>query len=34
MIEWIEPILVPFDYHLPIEIINDNTPKTWKEKII
>jgi UDP-glucose 4-epimerase len=34
MIDWIEPILVPFDYHLPLEIINDNTPRTWKEQII
>jgi len=24
----------PFDYHLPIEIRTDLTPKTWKEKLI
>jgi len=24
----------PFDYSLPLEIINDKTPRTWKEKII
>jgi UDP-glucose 4-epimerase len=23
----------PFKYHLPLEIINDKTPKTWKEKL-
>jgi UDP-glucose 4-epimerase len=34
MIAWIKPILKPFDYHLPLEIVNDETPKTWKDKII
>ena len=24
----------PFDYHLPIEFITDQTPKTWTEKLI
>lgn len=24
----------PFDYHLPLEIITDATPKTWREKIM
>lgn len=24
----------PFEYHLPIEIYNDSTPKTWTEKLI
>ncbi len=24
----------PFKYHLPLEIINDITPKTWKDKLI
>jgi UDP-glucose 4-epimerase len=24
----------PFEYHLPIEIFNDSTPKTWTEKLI
>ena len=23
-----------FQYHLPIEIINDITPNTWKDKLI
>ena len=23
-----------FDYHLPVEIINNNTPKTWSEEIM
>jgi UDP-glucose 4-epimerase len=23
----------PFQYHLPLEIVNDKTPKTWKEKM-
>ena len=34
MIAWIKPILKPFDYHLPLEIVNDETPKTWKDKVI
>jgi len=24
----------PFDYHLPLEIITDARPKTWREKIM
>lgn len=24
----------PFDYHLPLEIVTDATPKTWSEKIM
>jgi UDP-glucose 4-epimerase len=23
----------PFDYHLPLEIVNDLTPQTWKERL-
>lgn len=23
----------PFEYHLPLEIVNDKTPKTWKERM-
>jgi UDP-glucose 4-epimerase len=23
----------PFEYHLPIEIINGSTPRTWRERI-
>ncbi len=34
MIGWIKPIREDFDYHLPIEIENENTPRTWKEKLI
>jgi UDP-glucose 4-epimerase len=34
MISWIKPIRKDFDYHLPIEIENENTPRTWKEKLI
>jgi UDP-glucose 4-epimerase len=35
MISWIKikgP--KPFEYHLPIEIYNESTPKTWTEKLI
>jgi len=24
----------PFNYHIPLEIVNDRTPKTWTEKLI
>lgn len=24
----------PFTYHLPLEIINDKTPKTWTDKLM
>ena len=34
MIEYIsERGVKPFSYHLPIEIINDLTPKTWKDRL-
>ena len=34
MIDWIRSRgTKPFDYHLELEIINDKTPKTWKEKL-
>lgn len=34
MIEWInERGIKPFKYHLELEIINDLTPKTWKDRI-
>jgi UDP-glucose 4-epimerase len=23
----------PFDYHLPLEIVNELTPRTWKERL-
>lgn len=35
MVGWIRkrgPL--PFDYYLPLEIVNDKTPKTWLEKLI
>jgi len=35
MINWInERGVKPFDYYLDVEIVNDKTPKTWKEKLI
>lgn len=35
MIAWIrERGPKPFDYHLPIELPRENTPKTWTEKLI
>ena len=32
--DWIRKNPKPFKYHLPLEIINDKTPKTWTEKRI
>jgi len=34
MIEWIRPRVKEFEYHLPIELINEKTPKTWTQKLI
>ena len=34
MMAWIKPRMKPFEYHLPIEIENENTPQTWKDKLI
>ena len=34
MAEWITPITKPFEYHLPIELVTDKTPKTWTEQLI
>ena len=34
MINWIRPIKREFEYHLPIELITDQTPKTWTDKLI
>lgn len=34
MVEWIKkrgPL--PFDYYIPLEIVNEKTPKTWTEKL-
>lgn len=34
MINWIkERGVKPFEYHLPLEIINEKTPKTWTKKM-
>ena len=24
----------PFDYHLPLEIVSDKTPKTWSQRLM
>jgi UDP-glucose 4-epimerase len=35
LVEWISKRgSKPFRYHLPLEIINDKTPKTWKERLM
>ena len=34
MVNWIKPIKREFEYHLPIELITDQTPKTWTDKLI
>lgn len=34
MVHWIRPIRKDFEYHLPLEIVNEKTPRTWKEKLI
>ncbi|ASE99748.1 putative NAD-dependent epimerase/dehydratase [uncultured virus] len=34
MIDWIRPRTKPFEYHLPIEYVKENTPKTWTERLI
>lgn len=34
MVDWIkEHGVKPFEYHLPIEIVNENIPRTWGEKL-
>jgi UDP-glucose 4-epimerase len=34
MVDWIkERGVKPFEYHLPLEIVNDKIPRTWKEKL-
>lgn len=34
MVEWIDSRGVrPFDYHLPLEIVSEKTPKTWVNKL-
>jgi len=34
MVGWIRPIKKPFEYHLPLELITKDTPKTWTEKLM
>jgi UDP-glucose 4-epimerase len=35
MVEWIRRVgTKPFRYHLPLEIINDRTPRTWTDKLL
>jgi len=34
LVEWIRPRVKEFEYHLPIEIVSDLTPKTWTQKLI
>jgi UDP-glucose 4-epimerase len=34
MVEWIKPRVRDFEYHLPLELITDKTPKTWTQKLI
>lgn len=34
MVEWIKPRVRPFEYHLPLELITEKTPKTWSNKLI
>ena len=34
LVDWIRPRVKDFDYHLPIEIESDLTPKTWTEQLI
>jgi UDP-glucose 4-epimerase len=34
LVAWIrEKGTLPFDYHLPLEFVNETTPKTWTDKI-
>jgi UDP-glucose 4-epimerase len=34
MVDWIKPRVRDFEYHLPLELITDKTPETWKDKKI
>ena len=34
MVNWIKPIKRDFEYHLPLEFVTEQTPKTWTEKLI
>jgi UDP-glucose 4-epimerase len=34
MVQWIKPRVKEFEYHLPLELITDKTPKTWTQQLI
>jgi UDP-glucose 4-epimerase len=34
LVDWVRPRVKDFEYHLPIEIVSDLTPKTWTEQLI
>lgn len=34
LVDWIRPRVKDFEYHLPIEIVSDATPKTWVDRLI
>lgn len=34
MVNWIKPRVREFEYHLPLELVTDKTPKTWTKKLI
>jgi len=34
MADWIKPRVKEFEYHLPIELVTEYTPKTWTDKLI
>lgn len=34
MVQWIKPRVREFEYHLPLELITEKTPKTWTEQLI
>jgi len=34
LVEWVRPRVKEFEYHLPIEIDSDLTPKTWTQRLI
>lgn len=34
MVGWIKPIKREFEYHLPLELITEKTPKTWTDRLM
>jgi UDP-glucose 4-epimerase len=34
MVAWIKPQVRDFEYHLPLEFVTEETPKTWTDKLI